>query len=241
MGEDPVRGIRRKRGASVLRAAEAVRDGQASAMVSAGHTGASLASAVLRIGRIRGVVRPAMVAVLPVPGAAPTILVDAGANVSCAPRWLLPFGQMGAAYAAHHLGTRQPLVGLLSIGEEEGKGNALVRAAHALLAQPGVLMEGRFIGNVEGHDILSDRVDVVVTDGFTGNVVLKTMEGCLRAVRGSLGTTPPGGALLLGVNGVCIIGHGSSSPNAVADAVRLAVESVAQDVVGTMRAAVGRN
>src|SRR5256884_4687781 len=177
MHEDPGQGVRRKKDASLVRAAEAVRDGRAAAMVSAGNTGAAMASALLRMGRLPGVARPAIATPLPVPGTTHTVLLDAGANAECSPPWLVQFAQMGSAFARERFGLTEPRVGLLSIGEEPSKGNTLVKETHELLARtPGI----RFIGNVEGRAILSDEVDVVVTDGFTGNVALKTLEGSLR-------------------------------------------------------------
>jgi len=266
MGDDPLQGVRRKKDASMVRAAEAVRDGKASAMVSAGNTGAVMASALLRMGRISGVARPAIATMIPVPGSTPTVLLDSGANTECTPAWLLQFAQMGAAYAVARLGKPEPLVGLLSIGEEPSKGNELVRGAHALLAQPGALRTGRFMGNVEGRDVLTDAADVVVADGFTGNVVLKTLEGSVRVVVDALlgvmtGTAEAraaakvllpalvplqaeldpdtyGGAMLLGVDGVCIISHGSSSARAIVNAIGLAAEMVAGDLVGRIGQAV---
>jgi glycerol-3-phosphate acyltransferase PlsX len=250
----------------MVRAAEAVRDGRASAMVSAGNTGGVMASALLRMGRISGVARPAIATMIPVPGSTPTVLLDSGANTECTPPWLLQFAQMGAAYAAQRLGKPEPLVGLLSIGEEKSKGNDLVRAAHALLAEPGALSTGRFVGNVEGRDVLTDAADVVVTDGFTGNVVLKTLEGSVRVVvdallsvmtatdetraaakvllpallplQAELDPDTYGGAMLLGIDGVCIISHGSSSARAIVNAVGLAAEMVAGDLVGRIGDAV---
>jgi len=266
MGDDPLQGVRRKKDASMVRAAEAVRDGRASAMVSAGNTGAVMASALLRMGRISGVARPAIATMIPVPGSTPTVLLDSGANAECTPAWLLQFAQMGAAYAAARLGKPEPLVGLLSIGEEPSKGNELVKEAHALLAAPGALRTGRFVGNVEGRDVLTDAADVVVTDGFTGNVVLKTLEGSVRVVvdallavmvstdearaaakvllpalvplQAELDPDTYGGAMLLGVDGVCIISHGSSSARAIVNAVGLAAEMVAGDLVGSIGRAV---
>ena len=183
MGEDPAGGVRRKKDATLVRAAEAVRDGKASAMVSAGNTGAAMASALLRMGRIKGVSRPAIATVLPVPGSTrATVLLDAGANAECQPEWLVQFAQMGSVFARHRFGLPQPNVGLLSIGEENSKGNTLVKETNTLLARrhPGVT----FIGNVEGRDILTDDVDIVVTDGFSGNVVLKALEGALQLDHG---------------------------------------------------------
>jgi glycerol-3-phosphate acyltransferase PlsX len=261
---DPGSKVRTMKDSSLVRAAEAVRDGKASAMVSAGNTGATMASALLRMGRIKGVARPAIATPIPVPGSTPTVLLDAGANAECQPPWLVQFAQMGAVFARERYGIAEPRVGVLSIGEEASKGNPLVKETHALLAQPGALDRAgaRFIGNVEGRDIMTDDVDVVVTDGFTGNVALKTLEGGMRAlvrgVLGALGDSPvadeavaalmplyatldpdsTGGAMLLGVDGVCIISHGSSSATAVVNALRVAHEMVEARVVERLRSVV---
>src|SRR5438270_11163285 len=176
MRDDPAQGVRRKKDSSLVRAAEAVRDGKAAAMVSAGNTGATMGAALLRMGRLKGVQRPAIATPIPVPGSTPTVLIDAGANVECTPAYLLQFAQMGVAFAAERYGIKQPKVGLLSIGEEESKGTSLVKETHALLTGSGL----HFVGNVEGRDLMSDAADVVVTDGFTGNAALKTLEGGLR-------------------------------------------------------------
>jgi glycerol-3-phosphate acyltransferase PlsX len=260
MDEDPAQGVRRKKDSSLVRAAEAVRDGTASAMVSAGNTGATMASALLRMGRLPGVARPAIATPIPVPGSTPTILLDAGANAECIPLWLVQFAQMGSVLAAERYGIGKPRVGLLSIGEEDTKGNALVKETHALLRDtPGL----HFVGNVEGRDLLTDEVDVVVTDGFTGNVALKTLEGAIKFMVGKvfeamsssdeakeaakvllpalapvaddLDPDTHGGAMLLGVNGVCIISHGSSSARAMVNAIRVARDMVDKDVVGRLR------
>ena len=180
MHEDPARAVRTKKDSSLVRAAEAVRDGRASAMVSAGNTGATMASAVFRMGRIRGVARPAIATPIPVPGTTPTVLLDAGANAECSAAWLVQFAQMGAAFTRQRFGVADPRVGLLSIGEEPGKGSPLVKETFALLDGGAAGPDVRFIGNVEGRDVMSDAVDVVVTDGFTGNVVLKTLEGSMK-------------------------------------------------------------
>jgi phosphate acyltransferase len=263
MHDDPAAGVRRKKDSSMVRCAEAVRDGTASAMLSAGNTGAAMAAALLRMGRIKGVARPAIATPIPVPGSTPTVLLDAGANAEVQPEWLVQFAQMGSVYARHRFGLERPRIGLLSIGEEPGKGDTLRKEAYELLsAAPNV----NFIGNVEGRDVMTDNVDVVVTDGFTGNVVLKTLEGGMRTVVKALleafGSKPEykeaaeqlmpallplydsldpetyGGAVLLGVDGVCIISHGSSSARAVVNALRVAQELVAGDLVGNLRAAV---
>jgi glycerol-3-phosphate acyltransferase PlsX len=263
MHDDPAQGVRRKKDASLVRAAEAVRDGRAAAMVSAGNTGATMASALLRMGRIKGVSRPAIATPIPVPGETPTVLIDAGANAECQPEWLVQFAQMGTVFAHHRFGIDEPKVGLLSIGEEASKGNTLVKETHELLVSASGV---RFVGNVEGRDIMTSAVDVVVTDGFTGNVVLKTLEGGVKAIVKALldafssqpqykepaeallpalvplyETLDPdtyGGAMLLGVDGVCIISHGSSGARAVVNAIRVGREMVDADVVGQLRAAV---
>ena len=266
MHEDSARSVRAKKDSSLVRAAEAVRDGKAGAMVSAGNTGATMASALLRMGRLRGVGRPAIATPIPVPGSTPTVLLDAGANAECSAAWLVQFAQMGAAFARQRFAINAPRVGLLSIGEEAGKGSPLVKEAYDLLATGAGGSGVDFIGNVEGRDVMSDRVDVVVTDGFTGNVVLKTLEGSLRfameAVLGAFSATAEtkaagevllpallplaaqldpetyGGAMLLGVDGVCVISHGSSSATAIVNAVRVAHDAVSEDLVGRLRKAV---
>jgi phosphate acyltransferase len=266
MDEDPGRGVRTKKDSSLVRAAELVRDGRASAFVSAGNTGATMASALLRMGRIKGVQRPAIATPIPVPGAGHTVLLDAGANAECTGQMLVQFAQMGSAFSRQRFGVASPRVGLLSIGEEDGKGNPLAKEANELLragaAGPGV----NFIGNVEGRDLLTDDVDVVVTDGFTGNVALKTLEGGMKFLLGKLfevfmsteetraaakvllpalapiaeamDPNTYGGAMLLGVDGVCIISHGSSNATAVLNAAGVARDMVTGDLVGALRAAI---
>ena len=264
MDADPASSVRTMKDSSLVRSAELVRDGKASAMVSAGNTGATMASALLRMGRIKGVARPAIATPIPVFGSTPTVLLDAGANAECQPAWLVQFAQMGAVYARERYGVAEPRVGLLSIGEEPTKGTPLVKETHALLAADGALVNAgaRFVGNVEGRDLMTPDVDVVVTDGFTGNVALKTLEGGMKAlvtaILGALSTTEgadqalngllplyqavdpdqQGGAMLLGVNGVCIISHGSSSATAVVNAVRVARDLVEHGIVDRLRAAV---
>jgi glycerol-3-phosphate acyltransferase PlsX len=263
MDEDPAQSVRRKKDSSLVRAAEAVRDGRALAMVSAGNTGATMASALLRMGRLSGVARPAIATPIPRPGSHPTVLLDAGANAECTAAMLVQFAQMGATYSRARYGLADPSVALLSIGEEQSKGTPLVKEAHAALAAaPGM----RFIGNVEGRDLLAGPADVVVTDGFTGNVALKTLEGALRffmgAVLGVLGHDEEtkragevllphlaplaaefdpdntGGAALLGVDGVCVISHGSSSARAIVSAVRVAHDVAAAGLVDALKRAV---
>ena len=260
MDEDPGAGVRTKKDSSLVRAAELVRDGAASAMVSAGNTGATMAAALLRMGRVPGVARPCIATPIPRPGTTPMVLVDSGANSECTPEMLVQFAQMASAFHAAYFSTPSPRVGLLSIGEEPTKGSPLVKAAHQLLAAtPGL----NFVGNVEGRDLVPSPVEVVVTDGFTGNVALKTMEGTLRFVLGSLlglvdtddetraagralaphlgpfvGLFTPenqGGAPLLGLKGVCVISHGSSDATAVMNALRVADEMVRARVVEGLR------
>jgi glycerol-3-phosphate acyltransferase PlsX len=265
MDAEPGASVRRMKDSSLVRAAEAVRDGRASAMVSAGNTGATMASALLRMGRISGVARPAIATLLPTPGSTPTVLLDSGANAECSPEWLVQFGQMGAVFARDRLGIERPRVALLSIGEEPGKGSPLVKEAYAALSEA-EFVGAEFIGNVEGRDLLTDAVDVIVTDGFTGNVALKTAEGALKALMTALLTAMAGrpealaaaevlapeldslyrefhpdtygGAMLLGVRGVCIISHGSTGATAMENAIVTGAEMVRSDVVGHLAEAV---
>jgi glycerol-3-phosphate acyltransferase PlsX len=260
MDEDPAGGVRRKKDSSLVRAAELVRDGQASAMVSAGNTGATMASALLRMGRLPGVVRPCIATPLPRLGRTPAVLVDAGANAECTPAMLVQFAQMGAAYVSARFGTSAPTVGLLSIGEEPTKGTPLVKETHKLLtAEDGFGFGFEFVGNLEGRDLLPSPADVIVTDGFTGNVALKALEGSLRflfdAMLGAFGTNDEtkaasdvllphllplaaqfepentGGAMLLGIDGVCVISHGSSNATAMVNAVKVAYECATRGLV----------
>ena len=266
MDEDGARAVRTKKDSTLVRAAEAVRDGRAGAFLSAGNTGATMASALLRMGRIRGVTRPAIATPIPVPGSTPTVLLDAGANAECTAALLVQFAQMGSVYARSRFGIDSPRVGLLSIGEEDGKGNALAKEANELLRAGAAGPLVNFIGNVEGRDIMSSDVDVVVTDGFTGNVVLKTLEGGMKFFAGkvfdALVSTPEakeaakvllpqlmplaealdpssyGGAVLLGIDGVAIISHGSSNAVAILNAARVADDMVRADLVGALRSAI---
>ncbi len=179
MDDDPAASVRKKKDSSLVRAAELVRDGTASAMVSAGNTGATMASALLRMGRLPGVVRPCIATPIPNPGHSPMVLVDAGANSECTAEMLVQFALMGSTFVRAHYGVDAPRVGLLSIGEEPTKGTPLVKETHQLLLERGDL---NFVGNVEGRDLVPSPVDVVVTDGFTGNVALKTLEGALQFI-----------------------------------------------------------
>ena len=266
MDDDPAKSVRTMKDSSLVRAAELVRDGKASAFLSAGNTGATMASALLRIGRIKGVARPAIATPIPVIGSTPTVLLDAGANAECTAEFLVQFAQMGSVYARQRYGIERPRVGLLSIGEEDGKGNTLAKEANAML-RSGAAGDGvNFIGNVEGRDVMSTEVDVVVTDGFTGNVVLKTLEGGMKFFAGkifeaflandetraaakvllpallplteALDPNTYGGAMLLGIDGVAIISHGSSNALAVLNACRVARDMVNGGLVEALRVAV---
>jgi glycerol-3-phosphate acyltransferase PlsX len=253
--EEPVHAVRTKEDASIVRAVRAVADGEASAAVSAGSTGAALAASVLHLRRLRGVHRPGVAVLLPIPGA-PTLMVDVGANVEVRPEHLVQFAYMGSAFMEAVHGVERPRVGLLSIGEEPNKGTPDVVEAHERLAAGQTL---NFIGNVEGTDVTAGRADVIVTDGFTGNVALKLMEGTARtvvsAVRDAVRSSPvstfggllirgavgdlrsqldpntTGGAILLGVRGVVVIAHGGSSAEGIANAVRLAQRAVDERVL----------
>ncbi len=261
--EDPARAARAKPDASIVQAARAVSEGRADALVSAGSTGATLAAGLLEIKRMRGVYRPGLAVLLPVPGR-PTLLLDVGATVDVRPEKLVQFAFMGSAFMTGVMGVERPRVGILNVGEEPEKGTPGVADAHARLAaleQPPF----EFAGNVEGSGLVSGQADVVVTDGFTGNVALKLMEGTTRTVVGAIrdairaGTTSKlgglliksrlgelrerldpesvGGAWLLGLRGLAIVCHGSSSRRAIASAIALAERGVEEQVTARTGAA----
>jgi glycerol-3-phosphate acyltransferase PlsX len=225
MEESPSAALRRKPGASIRVAAEMVARGDAAALFSAGHTGATVMAAHAAFGMLPGVDRPALAATIPRPQR-PAILLDVGASVECRPPHLVQFAVMGAVYARVAFGIEAPRVGLLSIGEEATKGNELTREAHRLLKASTL----SFIGNVEARDVYSGKADVIVCDGFTGNVALKVSEGLVEVLadfltddfRRRVDYSEYGGAPLLGVAGVTIVGHGRSSAKAVQNAVTLA-------------------
>jgi phosphate acyltransferase len=225
MAEAPAAALRRKPGASIRVAAESVARGDAAGLFSAGHTGATVMAAHAAFGRLTGVDRPALAATIPTPQR-PAVLLDVGASVECRPQHLLQFAVMGSVYARVALGIDAPRIGLLSIGEEATKGNELTREAHRLLKAS----LPAFIGNVEARDVYRGEADVIVCDGFTGNVALKISEGLVDLIEGLLQTelsaitaySEHGGAPLLGVNGVAIVGHGRSSAKAVRNGVILA-------------------
>jgi len=262
MSESAAAALRRKPGASVRVAAELVARGEATALVSAGHTGATVLAAHAAFGMVPGVDRPALATTIPTRGR-PAVLLDAGATVECRPQHLLQFAVMGAAYARLAHEVDEPRVGLLSIGEEESKGNDLTREAHRLLKAAPV----DFIGNIEGREIYSGVADVVVCDGFTGNIVLKSGEGLVEAVEGLLGDelrgtfssqvgsllsrrafrrfrrrvdySEYGGAALLGVAGLVVVGHGRSSAKAIRNAVAMAYRFATSGIVSRMERAIG--
>jgi glycerol-3-phosphate acyltransferase PlsX len=248
MEEKAAHAVRTKRDSSMRVGLKLVREGKAAGFVTAGNTGAAMATAKMVLGALPGVDRPALATPMPSSTGKPTVLLDVGANVDCKPQNLAQFAVMGEIYARTVLKIEQPRVGLLSIGEEESKGNDLTREAYPLLKALPI----RFIGNVEGRDIFSGQADVIVCDGFVGNVALKTSEGVGRFVRDvlreslnrtvtaqvgallsrrafndfrrRLDPTEYGGAPLLGVRGVCIIGHGSSNDRAIFNGIRVAYE-----------------
>jgi glycerol-3-phosphate acyltransferase PlsX len=259
MDDKPAEAVRGKPESSLVRAVRAVGDGEADAVVSAGNTGAMLAASLLELRRLPGVMRPAIA--VPVPTEhGPSVLLDSGANADARPEHLLQFAHMGAVFAEEILGLERPEVRLLSIGEEPEKGNQLTLEAHALLAESDL----NFGGNAESRDLLAHAADVIVCDGFTGNIALKLLEGTIKAVldalraeisstaRGKLGgflirpaarglrsrldPDTYGGAYLLGLRGLVVIAHGSSGRVAVSNAIRLAARGVEHDVVGTLAA-----
>lgn len=255
MADDPRRALREKPNASISVAAKMVADGSAAGFVSAGSTGAAMAAAAILIGRIPGVARPAIASIWPTPGS-PTMVLDAGANPEVKSEHLAQFGIMGSVATQVLLGVETPRVGLLSNGEEKGKGRELERAAYELLEAGPV----HFVGNLEGRDIATDKADVIVTDGFTGNIFLKTTEGAAMLVseyfREALSTLPSdvqeqvmpalasvrkrmdyetyGGAQLLGVKSVTVISHGSSTRVAIANALSMAKEGAEKDLPGRL-------
>ncbi|MBO3458076.1 phosphate acyltransferase PlsX [Aetokthonos hydrillicola Thurmond2011] len=257
MEEEPLSAIRRKPKASINVAMDLVKQNKADAVVSAGHSGAAMAAALLRLGRLPGIDRPAIGAVFPtIVANKPVLILDVGANVDCRPKFLEQFAVMGSVYSQYVLGTPEPKVGLLNIGEEDSKGNDAAVRAHQMLRENSRIS---FIGNAEGRDVLSGRFDVIVCDGFVGNVLLKFAEAVgevlLQIIReelpqglhGQIGTAilksnlkrikqrvdhaEHGGALLLGVAGICIISHGSSQAPSIFNAIRMAKEAVDNQVL----------
>ncbi|MCM0589555.1 MAG: phosphate acyltransferase PlsX [Gloeotrichia echinulata IR180] len=257
MDEEPLSAIRRKPKASINVAMDLVKEQQADAVFSAGHSGAAMAAALLRLGRLPGIDRPAIGTVFPtIVAGKPVLILDVGANVDCRPKFLEQFAVMGSVYSQYVLGTAEPKVGLLNIGEEDSKGNDAAVRAHQLLKDNSHIS---FIGNAEGRDVLSGHFDVIVCDGFVGNVLLKFAEAVGQVIlqilreelpqglHGQIGTAllkpnlkrikqrmdhaEHGGALLLGVAGICLIGHGSSQAPSIFNAIRMAKEAVDNQVL----------
>jgi glycerol-3-phosphate acyltransferase PlsX len=254
MGESPGAALRTKKQASVLLAAELVAKGQAQVMVSAGNSGAAVGAAVLRMGTLPGVARPAIATVVP-NYANGVIFLDAGATVDCKPEYLLQFARMGAAFARCRLNIANPRIGLLGIGEESTKGNSLTRDAHELLSKSDL----NFVGNVEPKEMMQGAVEVAVCDGFVGNIALKLMESfaefslrlvakeaardeetktrvtaCIESTKEHLDWAEYGGALLLGVKGLCIISHGRSTAAALARAIQVGKEAAEKGVIASL-------
>lgn len=254
MADKPAEAVRAKPGSSLVSAVRAVAEGRADAVVSAGNTGAVLAAGLIHLRRLPGVMRPAIA--VPIPSHnGPSVLLDAGANADARPDHLVQFGHMGAVFSRELLGVREPQVRLLSIGEEDEKGNALALEAHALLRDSGL----DFAGNAESRDLLRGAADVVVTDGFTGNIALKLLEGTIkdlldtfraevsstlagrvggllvrpaaRRLRTRFDPDTYGGAYLLGLRGLAVIAHGNSGRSAIANAIRLAARGTENGVV----------
>lgn len=263
MDEHPAQAVRKKKDSSIVVGCRAVKEGRAQGFFSAGSTGACLAGATLGIGRIKGVQRPALCSVIPSP-IAPVVMTDIGANADCKPEYLVQFARMAAIYAEKIVGIKNPRIALLNIGEEDTKGSQFAQQAFALMKEnvPG------FVGNAEGDDIIAAAYDVIVTDGFTGNVTLKTIEGTskalfsalkevmtsslkakmgglalksdLKALKDSISADTYGGAPLLGVAGVCQVGHGSSNATAIENGVLASADMVRKDVAGLIAEAVGK-
>jgi glycerol-3-phosphate acyltransferase PlsX len=261
MDDKAAQAVRSKRDSSMRVGLKMVREGRAAGFITAGNTGAAMATAKMVLGSLAGVDRPALATVLPTTSGSPCVLLDVGANVDCDPENLLQFAVMGHMYAKSVLRVSNPRVGLLSIGEEDSKGNSLTRDTLPLLRS----MPFQFLGNVEGRDLYNGAADVIVCDGFVGNVALKTSEGLAKLVRSSLRESLKstvtsqvgallskkafdafkkrldyseyGGAPLLGVRGVCIVGHGSSNERAIMNGIRVAAEFAAADVNSGIEAA----
>jgi glycerol-3-phosphate acyltransferase PlsX len=259
MDDHPVEAVRKKRQSSLVQTIELVKKGQAGGAVSAGNTGATMAAALLLLGRLPGVLRPAIGSPMPTRKGM-SIILDAGANVDCRPQHLAQFAIMGSLYASTVLGISSPKVALLNIGEEESKGCELTLAAHALLKEAGAV---NYIGSIEGRDVSTGRADVIICDGFVGNIILKFAEGLaealfaqlkeemgrnlrgiaggwlllphLRSIVRRLDYTEYGGAPLLGVDGTCIIAHGSSNAKAILNAIRVAAQAVETSLTEKIR------
>jgi glycerol-3-phosphate acyltransferase PlsX len=252
MDESPAVALRKKKDASIVVATRLVKEGQAQAVMSCGSTGAQMAAALFILGRLENIERPPIVAAIPNACGTYSLMVDVGANVDCRPRQLLQFAVLGSTYASAIMGIDNPRVALLNNGEEESKGNSVSLEAYSLFKEQADL---NFVGNIEGRDLFSSRCDVIVCDGFTGNIVLKTMEGMAAFVASGcvkeLGRMPSffqqidytrvGGAPLLGVDGVSIVCHGSSKREAVSNGLKIASQCVAQNMVELQKLALNKS
>ncbi len=264
--DDPATAVRSRKDSSIVVGAKLVASGEADALVSAGPTGAALAASLFNMKRIKGVKRPAIAVILPDGRGGRSLLLDAGANIDVPAEMLVQFAHLGAQFCIRVLGIAEPRVGVLSIGEEDGKGSDRVVEAGRLLADPENSHHFKYLGNVEGRDITNGAADVIVTDGFTGNVALKSIEGAAKAtmlamveaikstptsklggllakrslmkIRTEVDPNTTGGALLLGLRGVSVVAHGSSNPDGIAAACRLAARSAEGDVTGEIAAAI---
>ena len=253
MEDKPVESVRRKKDSSISRAVDLVKHGKADAVVSAGHTGAAVAATTIKLRTLPGVERPGIASVIPTESNL-FVLIDAGANVDAKPMHLLQYGIMGSVYSRHVLGFDNPCVGLMSIGGEDAKGSEFTKEVFKMLKESQL----NFRGNIEGHDLFAHPVEVVVCDGFVGNVILKTCEAvgdaifkwlkhelvkskvrmagaylaqsAFKTIRKKVNYEEYGGSPLLGVNGICIIAHGSSTPLAIKNALRVAAESIEHEV-----------
>ncbi|MFL6529988.1 MAG: phosphate acyltransferase PlsX [Chthoniobacterales bacterium] len=253
MRDKAVESVRRKKDSSISRAVDLVKHGQADAVVSAGHTGAAVAATTIKLRTLPGVERPGIASLVPTESKL-FVLIDAGANVDPRPMHLLQYGIMGSVYSRHVLGCENPCIGLMSIGEEDVKGSGFTQEVFKMLKESGL----NFRGNIEGHDLFADPVEVVVCDGFVGNVILKTCESvgdaifkwlkheltknkmrmagaylaqsAFKTIRKKVNYEEYGGSPLLGVNGICIIAHGASSPLAIKNALRVAAESIEHEL-----------
>lgn len=263
MEDKPVEGLRRKKDCSILRAVDLVKNGEADAIISAGNTGGLVAASTIRLRPIPGADRPGIATIIPTPHNE-FVLLDSGANIECRPTHLLHYAVMGNVYAREILGCKRPRVGILSNGTEDNKGNELTLEAFKLCKQTDL----NFVGNIEGHDLFNNRVDVVVCDGFVGNIVLKTIESfakgmvgwlkteltrnpkrmlgaylaknALRTIKRRMDPDAYGGAPLLGLNGIVMKCHASASPRAIMNAIRVCTEAIQHDITRSMQVEIAR-
>ncbi len=266
MEDSPAKAIRKKKDASIVVASELVKKGDAEALIAAGSTGAAMSAGVLKVGRLKGIKRPAISTLFPTEKS-PTLILDAGANANAEPEYLQQFALMGQIYAKKILNRDKPKIGLMNVGEEKGKGSKLANEAYELIDKD--IRIDNFAGNIEGRDIFTGEYDVIVTDGFTGNVILKTTEGLaefmfsllkdaltsdiksklgaflvkdnLKKMKNKVDYREYGGAPLLGLNGIVIIGHGSSDATAFYNAIRVARDTIKEQVVAEIASEIARD